>query len=164
MDFINLNTISKQDYKEVIQKYGGQFSLFQRVVGEPKGLGGLKLLWEKAKELPWNCLGNESAVFSIELLKNGCIFRMNDTKQAQAFLFQKTELVQIGIVDQEELITFGSQALNGWITQKKEVNQGESFQIKIRFSNGMELVFVAVVSALQQINTYFEAPFFKTEN
>lgn len=160
MDFINLRTITKEDYLEVLAKYGGQFSLFQRVIGEAKGLGGLKLDWEHSHFPNWKILGNESAVLSIEKLKQGCIFRMNDTKQEQAFLFRKGEMKKIAIEGEEGPILFGSRALNEWVNTLRNESAGQSFRIRFEFEEGNVLVLTGIVSSIHQINAYFTSSFF----
>lgn len=90
MKLIDANRLSKRQYKDLINSLGGKFSFLERIKMGGTGVGGLYMI---AREHPHIELrytkATESVRVSIELLKNGLLIGLNNTKEIKLIPFHK---------------------------------------------------------------------------
>lgn len=93
MELLDANQLSKKQYRELIQSLGGKYSFLERIRMGGTGIGGLFLMMEDQPELDLrHKQATETVRVSIELLKEGILIGLNNTKEVKLIPFRQPEL------------------------------------------------------------------------
>jgi len=137
---------------DLLKKYGGKFSLFQKIkmggVGSPKikYITGDKELDDFVEETA----GSDIPYSNFEYLKNGILLRVNKTQYLKGGMIAFDEVENIRFTISNKLLSQG-----GLIHELEKVNE-EMPQMEITLSDGTLLQFDVNVQVYLKMKKFFE--------